>query len=195
MLGKIPSSCGSGNLWKIEAVYKNCSIQRGNIVVSRKSTKNLEFSTSPKRIDFKKFKSSIYQFRRSTVCYQVTIFRLLFSKIAGQIVCLKIKKLLAKMKRFTFHSYIAFFNFLVNKDLFRAYKGGRPKSEAKFKNWCRSSLNIDESLHTQLWNWFSQDYPRETSKETINTPSNQYATLDEVKLGTFFSKMSRRKLH
>jgi len=64
----------------------------------------------------------------------------------------------------------------------RAYKGGRPKSEAKFKNWCRSSLNIDESLHTQLWNWFSQDYPRETSEETINTPSNQYATIDEVKL-------------
>ena len=86
----------------------------------------------------------------------------------------------------SFYFSFVFFDFIFIESLFRAYKGGRPKSEAKFKNWCRSSLTIDESLHTQLWHWFSQDYPRETSEETINTPSNQYATIDEVKLGTFF---------
>jgi len=79
-------------------------------------------------------------------------------------------------------SRIRFSNMEEAQCAIRAYKGGRPKSEAKFKNWCRSSLNIDESLHAQLWTWFSQDYPRENSDNAINTPSNQFATIDEVKL-------------
>ena len=66
-----------------------------------------------------------------------------------------------------------------------AYKGGKPKSEEKFANWCRCSLGISPAIMEELWTW----YNNQNNGVPMDVPQNihnQYSTMDEVKLGMIF---------
>lgn len=67
----------------------------------------------------------------------------------------------------------------------RAYKGGKPKTEEKFQNWCKHSLGIDHLLIQELWAWFSK-LEETTSNDVVPDIPNQFTTIDEAKLGLFY---------
>ena len=64
----------------------------------------------------------------------------------------------------------------------RSYRGGKPKTEEKFQNWCKCSMRINSEIIPELWIWYSQQN-RETDSGMTDHPANQYGSIDEAKLG------------
>ncbi|CBY31156.1 unnamed protein product [Oikopleura dioica] len=74
------------------------------------------------------------------------------------------------------------------KSAIRAYRGGKPKYEDSFFNWCKNNLRIDEEIISELWQWYHETELIEDEDDDIsyeqdkNINSNQYRSIDEVKM-------------